>query len=393
MNRYFSLLIGLLFFQLTSLGQIEQHQIDTSYKQEIQIVPLPKTGPLKNIYLISNMRFAFENNFENGNYTGSRFRMQEWRPEILGEVYPGVSFRVRLSLFPNPQTSSTDNLKSNIDFLSVSVKLSPKVYLTLGKMISEWGGYEIDQNPINLFLFNDIVNFSDLFLSGAKLDYKVASNHTLSFQVLNANTRTFNEIYGAIPGETASKFPVAFLTQWRGTFAGGKFQTLYSYNMFTQAEGRQVNMFTLGNQLKLNKWKIQYDFKFSNEELDRTSVVSSIIPSSVTPYSALGARYIEHWMFIERTINPRLKINAALMSSDAYWFGNPDAGSDAHLRTAFSVVPSIEFNPFTDLNLRFFCSYVGRFFRYSDYAKTEFNSEDGNTARIQVGFISPLKVF
>ncbi len=392
MKRYLYLFIGFIFFQLTSVGQIEEHQIDTSYKQKIQIVPLPKTGPLKNIYLISNMRFAFENNFEKGNFTGSRFRMQEWRPEILGEVYPGVSFRVRLSLFPNPQTSSTDNLKSNIDFLSVSLKLSPKLYLTLGKMISEWGGYEIDQNPINLFVFNDIVNFSDLFLAGAKLDYKVASNHTLSFQVLNANTRTFNERYGNIPGENASKFPLAFLTQWRGTFADGKFQTLYSYNLFTQAEGRQVNMFTLGNQLKLNKWKVQYDFKFSNEELDRTSVVSSII-SPVNPYSALGARYIEHWMFIERTINPKLKINAALMLSDAYWFGNPEANSDAHLRSAWGVVPSIEYNPFTDLNMRFFLSYVGRFFRYSDYSKTAFNSEDGNTARIQVGFISPLKVF
>jgi hypothetical protein len=392
MNRYLSLFIGLLFFQLTSLAQIEEHQIDTSYKQKIQIVPLQKTGAFKNIYLISNMRFAFENNFEKGNFTGSRFRMQEWRPEILGEVYPGVSFRVRLSLFPNPQTSSTDNLKSNIDFLSVSLKLSPKLYLTLGKMISEWGGYEIDQNPINLFVFNDIVNFSDLFLAGAKLDYKVASNHTLSFQVLNANTRTFNEMYGAIPGESASKFPLAFLTQWRGTFAGGKFQTLYSYNLFTQAEGRQVNMFTLGNQLKLDKWKVQYDFKFSNEELDRTSVVSSII-SPVNPYSALGARYIEHWMFIERTINPKLKINAALMLSDAYWYGNPDPNSDAHLRSAWGVVPSIEYNPFTDLNMRFFLSYVGRFFRYSDYSKTAFNSEDGNTARIQVGLISPLKVF
>ncbi len=392
MNRYLTLFIGLLFFQLTSLGQIEEHQIDTSYKQKIQIVPLPKTGPLKNIYLISNMRFAFENNFEKGNFTGSRFRMQEWRPEILGEVYPGVSFRVRLSLFHNPQTSSTDNLKSNIDFLAVSLKLSPKLYLTLGKMISEWGGYEIDQNPINLFVFNDIVNFSDLFLAGAKLDYKVASNHTLSFQVLNANTRTFNERYGNIPGENASKFPLAFLTQWRGTFADGKFQTLYSYNLFTQAEGRQVNMFTLGNQLKLDKWKVQYDFKFSNEELDRTSVVSSII-SPVNPYSALGARYIEHWMFIERTINPKLKINAALMLSDAYWFGNPEANSDAHLRSAWGVVPSIEYNPFTDLNMRFFLSYVGRFFRYSDYSKSAFNSEDGNTARIQVGFISPLKVF
>jgi hypothetical protein len=318
--------------------------------------------------------------------------MQEWRPEILGEVYPGVSFRVRLSLFPNPQTSSTDNLKRNIDFLSVTLKLNPKLYLTLGKMISEWGGYEIDQNPINLFLFNDIVNFSDLFLSGVKLDYKVAANHTLSFQALNANTRTFNEMYGNIPGVTASKFPLAFLTQWRGTFAGGKFQTLYSYNLFTQAEGKHVNMFSLGNQLKLDKWKVQYDFKFSNEELDRTSVVSSII-SSANAYSAIDARYIEHWMFIERTINPRLKINAALMLSDAYWYGNPDPNSDAHLRSAWSVVPSIEFNPFTDLNLRFFCSYVGRFFQYSDYSKTAFNSEDGNTARVQVGFISPLKIF
>ena len=263
MNRYLYLFVGFIFFHLTSLGLIEQHQIDTSYKQDMPIVPLPQTGPLKNIYFISNMRFAFENNFDKGNYTGSRFRMQEWRPEILGQVYPGVSFRVRLSLFPNPNTSSTDNLKRNIDFLSVSVKMSPKLYLTLGKMISEWGGYEIDQNPINLYLFNDIVNFSDLFLTGAKLDYKASANHTISAQVLNANTRTFNEMYGTIPGVTASKFPLAFLTQWRGTFAGGKFQTLYSYNLFTQAKGKQVNMFTLGNQLKLDKWKVQYDFKYA----------------------------------------------------------------------------------------------------------------------------------
>jgi hypothetical protein len=391
MNRYLSLFIGLLFFQLTALGQLEE-QIDTSYKQEIKILPLPKTGVLKNIYLISNMRFAFENNFENGDHTSSRFRMQEWRPEILGEVYPGVSFRVRLSLFPNASTSSTDNLKRDIDFLFVSVKLSSKAYLTLGKMASEWGGYEFDHNPINLFLFNDIINFSDPFLAGVKLDYKANERHAFSFQFVNSNTRTFSEMYGSIPGVTASKFPAAFATKWRGTFAGGKFQTLYSYNLFTQAEGKHVNMFTLGNQLKLSKWKIQYDFKFSNDELDRTSVVSSII-SPVSPYSALDARYIEHWMFLERTINPRLKINAALMLSDAYWYGNPDPNSDAHLRSAWSVVPSIEFNPFTDLNMRFFLSYVGRFFRYSDYSKTAFNSQDLNTARIQVGFISPLRVF
>ena len=64
MKRYLYLFIGFIFFQLTSFGQIEEHQIDTSYKQKIQIVPLQKSGAFKNIYLISNMRFAFENNFE-----------------------------------------------------------------------------------------------------------------------------------------------------------------------------------------------------------------------------------------------------------------------------------------------------------------------------------------
>jgi hypothetical protein len=392
MKSVYLLLISVVCFQLTALAQLDE-QIDTSYKQQIKIIPLPKEGLLKNIYFISNMRFAFQNDFSDGNHTGSSFRMQEWRPEILGEVFPGVSFRVRTSLFPNAPTSSVDNVKRDIDFLLVSVKLSDKARITLGKMAAEWAGYEFDHNPINLYQFNDIVNFSDPFLSGVKLDYKATDNHAFSLQVVNSQTRSFNEIYGNMPGEEAAKFPAAFMAKWRGTFAKGKFQTLYSYNLYTQASGRYVNMFTLGNQLKLNNWKIQYDFKYSNEELDRTGVVSSLIPGSVTPYQAVDARYIEHWMFLERTISPRLKINTAIMVSDAYWFGNPDANSDSHLRSAWSIVPAVEFNPFTDLNMRFFANYIGRFFSHSDYAKSEFNLRDVNTARFQIGFISPLRVF
>jgi Phosphate-selective porin O and P len=392
MKNTLLLLIGIVFIQTSALAQLDE-QIDTSYKQQMKILPLPKEGLLKNIYFISNMRFAFQNDFSGGKYTGSQFRMQEWRPEILGEVFPGVSFRVRTSLFPNALTSTTDNLKRDIDFLMISVRISPKLYITLGKMAAEWGGYEFDTNPINLYLFNDIINFSDPFLSGVKLDYKPSEKHAFSVQVVNSQTRSFNEIYGNMPGQTAAKFPAAFLAKWRGNFMEGKFQTLYSYNMYTQAAGKVVNMFTLGNQLMLSKWKIQYDFKYSNEELDRTGVVSTIIPNTIDPYRAVNARYIEHWMFLERTISPRLKINTALMLSDAYWNGNPDPNKDAHLRSAWSIVPAIEFNPFTELDMRFFCSYVGRFFRYSNYAKSEFNSQDGNTSRIQVGFISPLRVF
>ncbi|HET8685529.1 MAG TPA: hypothetical protein VFM18_02555, partial [Methanosarcina sp.] len=132
MKKLFLLFLGAIFFEMSAHAQFIE-QIDTSYKQQIKVLPLPKDGLLKNIYFISNMRFAFQNDFSDGTHTSSKFRMQEWRPEILGEIFPGVTFRFRTSLFPNANSSTVDNVKRDIDFLFVGLKLSPKVNLTLGK--------------------------------------------------------------------------------------------------------------------------------------------------------------------------------------------------------------------------------------------------------------------
>ena len=68
---------------------------------------------------------------------------------------------------------------------------------------------------------------------------------------------------------------------------------------------------------------------------------------------------------------------------------------DDKFRMAYSIVPTIELYPFKNYNLKFFLGYVGRWYKYSDYAKTRpgLEKEDYSTGRVMVGLISPLHIF
>jgi hypothetical protein len=56
------------------------------------------------------------------------------------------------------------------------------------------------------------------------------------------------------------------------------------------------------------------------------------------------------------------------------------------------VIPTIEFYPFKDLNLRFFATHVARMYQYSDYAKQKAGYVNYNTGRFMLGFITPLLI-
>jgi hypothetical protein len=54
--------------------------------------------------------------------------------------------------------------------------------------------------------------------------------------------------------------------------------------------------------------------------------------------------------------------------------------------------PAVEYFPWSDLNLKFFANWVGREYKYTDYAKTRFGAADYSTGRFTVGFITPLGI-
>jgi hypothetical protein len=129
------------------------------------------------------------------------------------------------------------------------------------------------------------------------------------------------------------------------------------------------------------------------EQIDRTAIISDEIPDNLYNYSVRNTMYQSHWTRITYKMNKKLHFSLDAFVDIADWKDDLDPlKTEDRFRTAYSVIPTIEFFPW-DYNLKFFVGYVSRYFQYSDYAKTRQGLEfkDYSTGRVMVGIISPLK--
>jgi hypothetical protein len=179
----------------TLFSQYKEMQTgDTTYYKTL--IPEEKQGLLRNMSMIANMRFAEQNLFTDGKYTGSKFVNEQFRLEIKGQVHDKVYFRFR-DRYTRAQTSeSLDNLSRSTDMAYIRVDVNKKFNISGGKMCASWGAFEFDYNPIDVYEYSDIIEYADNFLTGVRFGYNVHPNHTLTFEVLDSRTKTFQELYG-----------------------------------------------------------------------------------------------------------------------------------------------------------------------------------------------------
>ncbi|WP_010255368.1 porin [Myroides injenensis] len=387
----------LLFFALLSsccaaYAQKQESQNDSIYKP---IIPIEKQGLLKNVDVIFNTRFAFDNDFLDGSHTNSEFKNNQIRLEIKGKIHDKVYFRFRDRYTKDPRPGDTDKISRSTDLAFVGITLSPKTELTFGKLCADWGGNEFDLNPIDVLEYNDILENADNFLTGVGLSHQVAANHRLNVQVLNSRNDQMKDIYkDRLPeGQEESKMPLAFVGNWRGSFFDGAFKTSYSYSYFQETKKKAMNYISLGNTFQKNNFTLMYDFQYSHEGLDRTGIVSGMTQTEDKPFAAINSSYLENWLRMEYLVAPKVNLSLTLMTSNAY--GKNITGEDSgtnHLRTSYGFIPSIQYLPFKDINIRFYVSYVGRYYEYSGFAKEQLGQSNYNTGRLSIGFIAPLLV-
>lgn len=392
--RKYLLLMGLC---IPSFMYAQDPQMTTQTSNDTLVKPLisaERAKLLDNVSMIFNTRIANDNHFSDGTFENSQFNVNQFRMEIKGDITDKVYFRFRNRLTKNTNVGTEDNLSHSIDYAMVGVKLSEKWSLNLGKMSADWGGWEFDLNPIDILEYNDILEYADNFLTGVGATYRLNDNHTFTGQILNTRTDKFSEVYaGAIPeGIEESKTPFAYIANWNGKFWGGKFETLYSYSYFNEAKKRGMNYWALGNKYQDQKWTIMYDFKYSNEALDRKGIVTGILDAN-TPVTAQEVTYTENWLKIGHRFSPKVDLAVTLMSSKAAAKNviAEDSGYNS-LRTSYGLIPELSYYPFKNQNMRFYASYVGRWYEYSSYAKDQLNLNNYNTGRISIGFIAPLLV-
>jgi Phosphate-selective porin O and P len=396
-NQIFILILLLLPSAL--MAQVKERQADdtTFYKT---LIPETKQSLLKNVSMIANMRFAQRNEFVDGEYTKSRFMNEQFRLELKGKVHDKVYFRFR-DRYTRAQTSeSIDNLSRSVDLAFVRVDVSSKFSIAAGKLCADWGAIEFDLNPIDVYEYSDIIEYADNFLTGVQASWVLNPKHQFTFQILDSRTKTFNELYGPQPGLEESKAPLAFVANWRGSLFDGKFNTIWSYARHNEAQDtiadKAVGMdyFALGNQLKLKKITIDYDYKISFEDLDRTTIVSETVPDNLYPYALRETVYIGHWVNINYRIKPKINLAFVAMLDIAKYKDDIDPlKTSDEIRKAWGFIPTIEYYPFNDLNFRFYANWIGRKYEYSDYAKKRFGSKDYDTGRFSIGFVTPLGIF
>jgi len=119
----------------------------------------------------------------------------------------------------------------------------------------------------------------------------------------------------------------------------------------------------------------------------------------INGYAVDNTLYYSHWAKVDYRFKPKWQVSFVGFIDQAKWQDNPPEltvpKNTDDWRTAYGFIPTLEFFPYDEINLKFFAGYVGRIYNYSDFAKSipGANLVDYNTGRAIFGIISPLHIF
>lgn len=381
----------LIILPVVTFAQVEKHEENIGQQP---MISASKLSLLKDVDVIFNTRMAFDNYFVDGEHVNSLFSMNQFRLEVKGKIHDKVFFRFRNRYTKIADPNTVDNISRAVDLAYVAIEIAPQTKLSVGKMIGDWGGYELLTNPIEILSYNSINDKADNFLVGASISHALADHkNSFNFQLLNSRTKTSDAQYGtALPPDiTATEMPLVAVGNWKGHLFDNKLETSYSYSFFNDTKNAKGNYVSLGNKLKADKLVLYYDFQYSKEDLDRKCIVTNIVKSKYA-YIAEDVNYIENWIRAEYMVAPKVNILLTVMNSNAYWKGNPDLNKNDRLLTSYGIIPTVEYSPFPDLNLKLFVGYVAKKNNYSHYAENTFNAIDGVSGQLSFGIIAPLLI-
>ena len=356
-----------------------------------QISGVKKKTDKFNLYM--NMNGSFDAMFDADGFDQGKFNMRQLRIEAKGNVNEWLSYRWRQRLNrPNNGGGMIDNLPTSIDIAGIGVKLGDNFSLFAGKQCAAYGGFEFDANPIEIYEYSDMIEYMSNFMTGINIGYDFLEGQQLNFQVLNSLNGPFTDMYHFTPElmETLklenTKLPLVYTLNWNGNF-GNIFKTRWSASLMSQAEGKNLYYYALGNELTLGNFNIYFDFMLSNDDIDRGGIITEMIgfeddhnvynTSYMSLVTKLNYRFASKWNVFVKGMYETASVTEATETIEK-----------GKYRTSFGYLGGLEYYPM-ESNLHFFLTYVGRTYKYEARA----NHDDYSTNRVSVGFIYQLPMF
>ena len=141
----------------------------------------------------------------------------------------------------------------------------------------------------------------------------------------------------------------------------------------------------------LNRFLGFFDFMYSNENIDRTGIISEITATDGYTTRALDSRYMSLVFHLNYRFIPKLNVFVKGMYETASVKKANQQLEKGKYRTSWGYLAGLEYYPVKE-NLHFFLNYIGRSYRYTDRAKV-FGVGNSNPQRIELGLVYQLPLF
>ncbi len=312
----------------------------------------------KMLNIMIDTRVDFRADIQNGDLDNLTFYGQTLKLWLVGEIIPGIRYRIRQRL-NKPQTPLREGYSAATDQAWIAFDVAKKWTFTVGKQSVQFGTFEYDYNPADIYVGTQAFNDLDAYKTGVNVAYKFLGQ-TLNLQIVNSDAPEFAS------DDYANK-ALAGLVMWEGHLFNGLLGTRWGYGAFQHSKTKFYNWGTFGVQLNLRHFTTEMDYYVGPYNIDYGAAVSD---------ETLGTRYVR-----DQSASLNLKYNMGKWRPfiKGTWNQRYDQGFGSNAYENMGVQGVVEFYPFTNeyvKDLRFHAMYA--------YGSTDFQGAFANLSNQDV---------
>lgn len=368
MKRFVALLFGVCLMgwngaQAQEKAEKEIPEVEKTLFERI----MGKTARSRNLSVDLNTRLAFYVGMGEAE-KGATFRADYLRLQVNARITDWITVRWYQHLNKSFRTGSVDGMPASVDCLGVGFEWTPTLSSFIGKQYADFGGFEYDADPAEVYEYSDFGNEVTCFLLGANLMWQVTPTQELRVQVVDGRSDSAEETYGVLPaGFRAAKVPLGYTLNWNGAFCGERLTTRCSFTAFHEGRGENVWMGALGAAWREGRFGAYVDVMGSAEGIDKLGLLSEVSQGTETGARATDCGYVTVVSRLDFRPLPKLNVfvKGSYETAGLYRAGN--GMERGNYRRTWGVQGGVEYFPMTE-NLRFFARYGGKEIRFTDRA-------------------------
>ncbi len=295
----------------------------------------------KMLNIMLDTRNDFRTDFQDGDLTNASFQAQTIKLWLVGEIIPGVRYRLRHRL-NKPQNPLREGYSAATDQAWIALDAGEKWTFTIGKQSVQFGTFEYDYNPADIYVPTMCFDDLDAYKTGINIAYKIA-NQTLNLQFINSDAPQF-------ASEEYAKKALAGLFLWEGNLFNGMLKTRWGYGGFQHSSKKLLSWITAGTQLNIEKFTAELDYYNGARYMDYGSVVSD---------NELGERYVQDQ---SASLNLKYDFGKIKPFIKGVWNQRHDKNFGNNAYENMSIQAVVEYYPFTnqyikDLRFHAMCTF------------------------------------